>query len=601
MREDAPQRPGAAVRGYRIERLIGTGGAAAVYEARRLGPGGPGERVACKVMHAARRDEPRDREQVRQEAVLGLRVTAGHRNLVEILDFFDDPDAQHCIVMELVDGASVAELRGPDRRLPFPVTRRVAVEVLEALVHLHGRGVLHRDLSPRNILVTAGGVVKVADLGIARVMEQGLVHTATLRVTAMYAPREAIELLPLDVRADLFSLGAVLYDLVTGTPPCGDQELVARMLARNAAGQFAPLPPDTPADLAELITGMIRVERSARRPQTAAEALDLLRRHDQPMASEAELAGMVPSAQERRDRELADDPPASALAPGHVLAPRDALAAVKAPPDGVAGHVARLEAGAVLARLAEAVRNQLASDAADAVPDSDAAEAVRDQADSDAADAVRDQADSDAADAVFDHAVSDAADAVPHYVDDSRPYGVPDRAADVVPGRVTAALPDHAVGALPDRVIDAVLDRVIDALPERVIDAVPERTSGGMSGRGPGAARRLVARRAVHVVAVMACVVVLGFLLDDGFRGEQTAIEQTAPVVVVVPTPAPPVSPVVVTHVPTLESPRRAPEPLDDSRHERAAVQRRDRPARPSAPRWRSAPHVSEPPLWGQR
>jgi hypothetical protein len=316
-----------------------------------------------------------------------------------------------------------------------------------------------------------------------------------------------------------------------------------------------------------------------------------------------------------RDRELADDPPASALAPGHVLAPRDALAVVKAPPDGVAGHVARLEAGAVLARLAKAVRNQAARLEAEAVLDSDAADAVRDQADSDAADAVRDQADSDAADAVFDHAVSDAADAVPHYVDDSRPYGVPDRAADVVPGRVTAALPDHAASALPDRVIDAVLDRVIDALPERVIDAVPERTSGGMSGRGLGAARRFVARRAVHVVAVMACVVVLGLLLDDGFRGEQTAIEQTAPdevvvptpatpvspVVVVVPTPAPPVSPVVVTHVPTLESPRRAPEPLDDSRHERAAVQRRDRPAKPSAPRWRSAPHVSEPPLWGQR
>ncbi len=561
MHDDVPNQTGTAVRGYRIERLIGTGGAAAVYEARRLGPRGPGERVACKVMHTARRDEPRDREQVRQEAVLGLRVTAGHRNLVEILDFFDDPEAQHCIVMELVDGASVSELRGLDRRLPYAVTRRVAVEVLEALACLHGRGVLHRDLSPRNILVTAGGVVKVADLGIARVMEQGLVHTGTLRGTPMYVAREAIELLPLDVRADLFSLGAVLYDLVTGKPPCGDQKLVARMLARNAAGRFAPLPPETPADLAALITGMIRVERGARRPQTAAEALALLRRHGQPMASEEELAGMVPAAQARRDQELADDPPGSSLPPGHVLAPRDAQDPADAPASRAGGHVARLEADAILARLGEAVHDQADSDAADA------GEAVCDQAD------------------------SDAADAVPHHVDDSRPCGVPDRVADVVPGRVTAPLADRAAGA--------VAERVIDAMSEPVIDAVAKRDSGGMGSRRPGAASHFVARRAAFV----ACVLVSGFLLHDGFRGEQAAIERRspgevpAPVVVLTPAPAP--SPVVVT--PVLESPRHATQPVDGPRRKHTEMQSRNQRAKPAAPRWRSAPHVSEPPPWGPR
>jgi serine/threonine protein kinase len=155
------------VRCYRIERLIGTGGAAAVYEARRLAPSGPGERVACKVMHADRRGGGY-RAMVWDEAVLGLRHAAGHPNLVEILDFFDDAREQLYIVMELVDGVHGEALRGPGQRLPFPIVRHIAVEVLQALVHLHGCNVLHRDPSLRSILVTASGAVKVADFGIAR-------------------------------------------------------------------------------------------------------------------------------------------------------------------------------------------------------------------------------------------------------------------------------------------------------------------------------------------------------------------------------------------------------------------------------------------------
>ena len=558
MSEDTPTGPGAAVRGYRIERLIGTGGAAAVYEARRLAPGGPGERVACKVVHTERRDEPRDREQVRQEAVLGLRVTAGRRNLVEILDFFDDAEAQHCIVMELVDGASVSELRGPDRRLPFPVARRVAVEVLEALVYLHGRGVLHRDLSPRNILVTAGGVVKVADLGIARVMEQGLVHTETIRGTPMYVAREAVELLPLDARVDLFSLGAVLYDLVTGTPPCGDHNLVAEMLVSNAGGQFAPLPPETPADLAKLITGLLPPDRDARRPQTAAEALALLRRHAQPMASEEELAGMVPSAQERRDRELADDRPANALAPGHVLAPRDALAAVKAPAGRVAGHVARLEAGAMLDR------------AAGAVPD------------------------------------RRTGDAVPHHVDDSLPDCVAEHAIDAAAERIVDAVAEHVVDAEVERAADAAPSRAADAVPGRVTESVSGRAGGGV-GR-PGTARRFVVRRVVLVAVSMACGAVLGSLLDDGFRGEQTAIQRTAPgevrAPVIVPTPAlpvVPVAPVPVAPGPEVQEtrPPRATDHADAPRRKHMDGQRGVRRIGRARGRGTPVPLGDEPPPWG--
>jgi serine/threonine protein kinase len=340
MRDDAPDQPGTAVSGYRVERFVGAGGMASVYEARRLGPGGPGERVACKVMHEERRAEPRDRERIRREAVLGLRITAGHPNLVRVLDYLEDAEERLCIAMELIDGASVAELRGPARPgrcLPFPpapIVRRIACEVLEALAYLHGQDVLHRDVSPRNILIAMDGAVKLADLGIARVMEGGQVHTMRFHGVPAYASPEAIQFEPLDARSDLFSLGAVLFELVAGTPPAGDLTRDSKIVPRMAFGEHVSLPPDTPADLAELITGLLRTDREARRPQTAAEGVAFLRSSNQPIASPEELAALVAGAKSRRKNMRARERPAKALRRGHVLVSRW----VDAPPGHMAGR-----------------------------------------------------------------------------------------------------------------------------------------------------------------------------------------------------------------------------------------------------------------------
>jgi serine/threonine protein kinase len=337
MQDQAPEQTGAA-EGYRLERLIGVGGMAAVYEARRLGWRGAGERVACKVMHVERpaqavpaaergRRRARRRELARREAVLGLRITAGHPGLVRVLDFFDDAqgaEGHRCIVMELVDGASIAELRGPDRRLSFPVIRRIACDVLDVLVYLHGLDVLHRDLSPRNVLVSRAGAVKVADLGIARVMEHGQALTRTFHGVPGYASPEALQGAALDARADLFTLGAVLFDLVAGTLPCGELTRESAIILHMVQGRYVPLPPDTPSDLAELIAGLLRTAPDQRRPQTAREALALLRGRDQPMASPAELAALVASTRDRHETEAALPAhvhPADVLAPGRVLAP----------------------------------------------------------------------------------------------------------------------------------------------------------------------------------------------------------------------------------------------------------------------------------------
>lgn len=470
MRDDAPDQPGTAVSGYRIERLIGMGGMAAVYEARRLGRGGPGEPticVACKVMHADRHADPRDRELVRQEAVLGLRITAGHPNLVRVLDYFDDAQDQRCIVMELVDGMSAAELRGPARRLPAPVIRRIAHEVLAALVYLHGLGVLHRDLSPRNVLVSAGGAVKVADFGIAKVMEQGQVHTRTFRGTLAYASPEAIQCVTLDARADLFTLGAVLFDLVSGIPPCGKQDGEAMVAVLMVQGKYQPLPPDAPADLAELIAGLLRTARDERWPQTAVEALSLLRRHDQPMASPAELAALIKSAKARRATEIVDDRPAYALAPGHVLAPRMSLASAPKP-------------------------------------------------------------------------------------------------------NIPASRPD-----------------------------APEPATGGMIRMPLRAPGRAVSLRVAGVAGIVACSLVLGFLINDGFRAEQDAVERQQPneaPASVSPTAVTPARAEAAAKTGDTTEPRRSTQRMDGAQRRRTEVQRDTRPTRR-----RAVPHESEPPPWGRR
>jgi serine/threonine protein kinase len=593
MRHDAPDQPGAAVRRYRVERLIGTGGAAAVYEARRLGPNGPGERVACKVMHAERRDAPGFRARVWDEAVLGLRHTAGHPNLVEVLDFFDDAQEQLCIVMEHVDGASVAELREPEKRLPFPIARRIAQAVLEALVHLHGRNVLYRDLSLRNILVTAGGAVKVTDFGIARMMEQGQVHTSEIRGTSIYLSPEALNRFPLDARADLFSLGAVVFDLVAGVPPCGDQHMLGTIFARTMLGMFEPLPPDTPADLAELIIGLLQTDRDARRPQTAVDALALLRSHGQPLASHEELAALVGPAKTRHDQALADDRLANVLPPGSVLAPRDDRSLTERAsgksPERVAGHAAE----ALPERVAEnelevlpvrAAPNDpallpagVASFPANPLPDLVAcfgAERVARLIDGLPADPSPNLFIALESDGAREHAAAHAGEAVPEHIDDVPP--------DALAGRVPAAVPDPPGVALADR--------------------VAEGASGRTLNRRSRLARRFVTRSVAFRAVLGACVLVLGSLLDDGFRREQAAVElQQRPGdsgLVAKPVPAPPVA---IVPAPARRSPHRALESADGPRHDRIETQSRDQHTRPPARRREYVPPASKWPPWVQR
>jgi hypothetical protein len=598
MHDDALDRPGVG-RGYCIDRLIGSGGAATVYEARRLGRGGPGARVACKVMHAQRRTSARQQALVWQEAVLGLRLTAGHPNLVEVIDFFDDAEERLCIVMELVDGASVAEMCPAGSRVPAPLVRRIAVDVLEALAHVHGRGVLHRDVSPRNLLVTTGGAVKLADMGVARVMERGQVHTQTLCATPVYASYEAIQLLPLDERADLYSLAAVLYELISGLPPYGVQPTMTAVVAQILMGKLAPLPPDTPPDLAELVMGLLQRDREARRPQSAAAGLALLRAHEQPIASPEELAALIDRGRARREHEiaaaLAAAPPGRVLAPGHVLSPWEERA--------LPVRVSRSTAGALPEGPAEQTDDAVPGHVEDLLP-TGLADAFVDALDGDGHDAL----DGDEDEAWHPYS--------PEALLEAMAQAMASDAPEADGGRAQLALPAHTDDAPDEHVAHAPRERVDDA--QLVVGEDPR--AHGSTRWHARASRRFSTRRVVSVAATLACGLVLGILfwtdvLDTRDPGEtpRHAVKpapgaEPAPPVAAPPTPAPaaaaprvPGSAGSLQQTEVTTEPRGSAEPVHDAPREPLEAQRsigrtRRAPARP-----RAVSHGSGPPTWGQR
>ncbi|GAA6734107.1 serine/threonine-protein kinase [Thermus oshimai] len=198
---------------YRLEAPLGSGGMAEVYRAvdERLG-----RKVAVKLLHP--QALPPDRERFFLEVRALSRLF--HPGIVQVLDLGEE-EGRPFFVMELVEG-------GPfDRLGPFeegPEGERIleaAAKVMEALAHLHAQGILHRDLTPKNILLTPEGHPKVMDFGLAYLLRESrhLTRTGYTLGTPHYMAPEQAKGLPLSPKADLYSLGAVLYRTLTGRPP----------------------------------------------------------------------------------------------------------------------------------------------------------------------------------------------------------------------------------------------------------------------------------------------------------------------------------------------------------------------------------------------
>jgi serine/threonine protein kinase len=228
---------------YQLTRFIASGGMAEVWEGRDI-------RLARLVVikmplpHVRQLDHAMTR--FRREAVAAAKLS--HPNVVAVYDTgTDGPDT--FIVMERVVGESLAELLA--REGPMSVERAVtiAAQVAAALDFAHRAGVVHRDVKPANLLVTSDGVVKVADFGIAKaVQDEGLTDTRATLGTARYAAPEQLDGGTPDARTDVYALGVVLYEMLCGRAPFrADSEIAVAMAhIRDAPVPPSKLRPDLP-------------------------------------------------------------------------------------------------------------------------------------------------------------------------------------------------------------------------------------------------------------------------------------------------------------------------------------------------------------------
>ena len=235
--------PGQVVGGrYRVVRKLGGGGMADVYlcEDSTLG-----RQVAIKVLLQRYLNDPTFVERFRREA----KAAAGlnQQNLVSIYDW-GEVDGTYYIVMEYVEGETLKDLIRRRGRLSGNEAVDFALQLLAAVDFAHRSGIVHRDIKPQNVMIDRSGAAKVMDFGIARAGDSGMTQAGSILGTAQYLAPEQAKGQPVDERSDLYSVGVVLYEMLTGTVPFkGDSAVtVALKHVNEVAREPADLVPGMP-------------------------------------------------------------------------------------------------------------------------------------------------------------------------------------------------------------------------------------------------------------------------------------------------------------------------------------------------------------------
>jgi eukaryotic-like serine/threonine-protein kinase len=211
---------------YRVQDVLGSGGMAVVYKAE---DSILGRTVALKTLHRRYAEIPSFRRRFRQEA--RAMASLDHQNIVKVYDISHDGEVPF-IVAECVTGKDMSGLLSEKHgRLDEKTTRRIAAQLLKALAYAHRRGIVHRDIKPSNILMTPSGTVKVADFGIARIVEDDseggepgeIIGSARYMSPEQLRGREATQ------QSDIYSVGILLYHCLAGRPPfSGDLKSLAQ-------------------------------------------------------------------------------------------------------------------------------------------------------------------------------------------------------------------------------------------------------------------------------------------------------------------------------------------------------------------------------------
>jgi predicted Ser/Thr protein kinase len=232
---------------YKVEKLLGTGGMSSVYLARDTEL----ERtVAIKVLHDHHARDRQFVERFRREARAMARLT--HPNVVTVIDRGEDKGREF-IVFEHIPGENLKELLERQGPLPVADAVRIGQEVSRGLAFAHEHGIVHRDVKPHNVLVAPDGAVKVTDFGIARSLDtdEALTETGTVLGTSDYLSPEQAYGKPLDERSDQYSLGILLFELLTGEVPYTGRTLgeVALRHLHEPVPSLRERRPDVPVEL----------------------------------------------------------------------------------------------------------------------------------------------------------------------------------------------------------------------------------------------------------------------------------------------------------------------------------------------------------------
>lgn len=257
---------------YKIYDEVGSGGFATVYLGRNMDTN---EIVAIKVLGDQYTREPRYVERFRREAGLAERLQ--HKNVVRILDHGIE-NGSHFLAMEFVEGLTLDQVIERRGRLSLEQALSYAKQACAGLDAAHRAGVVHRDIKPANLMITPGGTVKIMDFGIARMESMvGLTQSGMFMGTPRYISPEMARGTGADIRSDLYALGLLLYEMLTGSPPfdADNPWAVLRQQIEDELPSLRQARPDLPEWL-EAVVARATAKDAAQRFQSPAEMLAAL-------------------------------------------------------------------------------------------------------------------------------------------------------------------------------------------------------------------------------------------------------------------------------------------------------------------------------------
>lgn len=257
---------------YEILEVLGVGGMAVVYKAKchRLG-----RMVAVKILKPELAADPEIRSRFHDESkAVGM---MSHPNIVNVYDVNQDGDTDY-FVMELVDGITLKQyIKKRGGVLNWREALHFSVQILQGLSHAHSRGIIHRDIKPQNIMVLRDGSVKVADFGIARIADSQKTMTQEALGSVHYISPEQARGSDIDQRSDLYSVGVVLYEMLTGRLPYEGDSPVAVAVQHINSIPLAPreLNPEIPVGMEQITMRAMAQDRELRYPNAEAMLADL--------------------------------------------------------------------------------------------------------------------------------------------------------------------------------------------------------------------------------------------------------------------------------------------------------------------------------------